>query len=186
MAPVLLRDPESGAGCELELGRGLAYAIEARTAAVAEALLEQLLGQTDAEVADAVGGTISSINVLENIGLPAVYHGRASVAALEREALAIFADCGMGQEAVETMLRKRPAELAPLEKRLTGFVRGLLMRPGVLVFHRFLEGLTRGEMARAVALDRVYRARQPQGTAVHLLLRDMPVTEPACDRRLAL
>jgi hypothetical protein len=63
-----------------------------------------------------------------------------------------------------------------------GFVRSLLLSPDVLVYHRFLEGLTRGEMERAAALNEVYRTREPSGTAVYLQLRDMPVLEPACDR----
>jgi ABC-type transporter Mla maintaining outer membrane lipid asymmetry ATPase subunit MlaF len=136
-------------------------------------------------VADSVGGTVSSINVLENIGLPAIYHRVAPLVTLERETLDVLAACGLDGEHAEALCRKRPAELSPFDKRLVGFVRGLLMHPDLLVYHRFLEGLTRKEMERAAALNDVYLARQPGGTAVYLQLSDMPVREPGCDRSIA-
>jgi hypothetical protein len=41
-------------------------------------------------------------------------------------------------------------------------------------------------MKRAAALNAVYRARLPAGTALYLSLSDMPVHEPACDRSFSL
>jgi ABC-type transporter Mla maintaining outer membrane lipid asymmetry ATPase subunit MlaF len=172
--------------CEIELGRGLTYALEAASPQVLDALLEQLLIHPGTQVADSVGGTVSSINVLENIGLPAIYHRIAPLATLEREALDVLAACGLDAERAEALCRKRPAELGPFDKRLVGFVRGLLMHPDLIVYHRFLEGLTRSEMDRAVALNGVYRARQPEGTAVYLQLSDMPVLDPGCDRSIVI
>jgi ABC-type transporter Mla maintaining outer membrane lipid asymmetry ATPase subunit MlaF len=183
---IRLHNPASGRSCEVELGRGLTYLIEADTAEGVDALLEQLLRYTDAQVADSVGGTISSINVLENIGLPVVYHGLASVARLEQAILDLFSACGVDEARAEALCRMRPGELGPFEKRLVGFMRGVLMHPDVLVYRRFFEGLTRGEMQRAAALNAVYRARQPAGTAIHLLLSDMPVQQPECDRRFVV
>jgi hypothetical protein len=37
-----------------------------------------------------------------------------------------------------------------------------------------------------VALNGVYRARQPEGTAVYLQLSDMPVLDPGCDRSIVI
>ena len=182
MPSLTLHNPDSGVHCEMQLGSGLVYAVESASAGGVDSLLEQLLHHPGTQVADNVGGTVSSINVLENIGLPAIYHGVASIATLEHEAYDILAACGFEQEQALALCRKRPAELNPFEKRLVGFVRCLLMSPDLLVYNRFLEGLTRGEMERAVALNAVYRARVPEGTAVYLLLNDMPVLEPACDR----
>lgn len=186
MPTISLYNPETGRHCELELERGLTYAIEARTATAVEDLLEQLLRHPGTQVADGVGGAISSINVLENIGLPVIFHCIAPPAGLEEEVLAVLADCGIEGARAETLCRKRPGELGPFETRLAGFVRGLLMRPAVLVFSRFFEGLPRAEMAAAAALRAVYRMREPAGTAVHLLLHDMPVLEPDCDRRFLM
>jgi ABC-type transporter Mla maintaining outer membrane lipid asymmetry ATPase subunit MlaF len=182
MPSLNLHNPDSGNRCEIELGRGLTYAVEAGSSEALDSLLEQLLHHPGTQVADSVGGTISSINVLENIGLPAIYHGVAPLVTLERETLDVMAACGLDQQHAEALCRKRPAELGPFDKRLVGFVRSLLMQPDLLVYNRFLEGLTRRDMERATALNEVYRARQPAGTAVYLLLSDMPVREPGCDR----
>ena len=185
MSSLSLHNPDSGIRCEIELERGLTYAIEAASPQGIDSLLEQLLHHPGTQVADSVGGTISSINVLENIALPVIYHGAAPLVTLEREALEVLTACGLDGQRAEALCRMRPAELGPFDKRLVGFVRGLLMHPDLLVYNRFLEGLTRTDMERAAALNEVYRARQPAGTAVYLLLRDMPVLEPACDRSIA-
>ncbi|HZM45403.1 MAG TPA: hypothetical protein VFC14_11270 [Burkholderiales bacterium] len=182
MMSLNLHNPDSGVRCEIELGRGLTYAVESGSPEGLDSLLEQLLHHPGTQVADSVGGTVGSINVLENIGLPAIYHRVAPLITLEREALDVLAACGLDEQRAEALCRKRPAELGPFDKRLVGFVRSLLMHPDLLVYHRFLEGLTRTDMARAVALNEVYRARRPGGTAVYLMLSDMPVLEPACDR----
>ena len=186
MPLLTLQNPESGMHCEIELGRGLVYAVEAASAQGIDFLLEQLLHHPGTQVADNVGGTVSAINVLENIGLPAIYHRVASLAVLERDAFDILAACGFDQEQAEALCRKRPAALTPFDKRLVGFVRCLLMSPDLLVYNRFLEGLTRWEMERAATLNAVYRARAPAGTALYLSLSDMPVLEPACNRRFTL
>ena len=182
MMSLNLHNPDSGVRCEIELGRGLTYAVESGSPEGLDSLLEQLLHHPGTQVADSVGGTVGSINVLENIGLPAIYHRVAPLITLEREALDVLAACGLDEQRAEALCRKRPAELGPFDKRLVGFVRSLLMHPDLLVYHRFLEGLTRTDMARAAALNEVYRARRPGGTAVYLMLSDMPVLEPACDR----
>ena len=182
MPSLSLHNPDSGARCELDLERGLAYSVEAASPQGLDSLLEQLLRHPGTQVADNVGGTVSSINVLENIGLPAIYHRVAPLVTLERETLDLLAACGLDGPQAEALCRRRPAELSPFEKRLVGFVRSLLMDPDLLVYHRFLEGLTRAEMERAAALNAVYRARRPSGTAVYLLLSDMPVLAPGCDR----
>jgi len=178
-----LRNPDSGASCAIELGRGLTYSVTARTPAGLDSLLEQLLRLPTSQVADSVGGLISNISVLENIALPAIYHGLAPSLEIERQAVDAFADCGLDEPLAQALCHRRPGELAPFEKRLAGFVRGLLARPEVLVYSRFFEGLTQAEMARAAALNSVYRARQPGGTAVYLMLSGMPDLQPACDRQ---
>jgi len=178
-----LRNPESGARCSIELGRGFNYSIEAGTRDGLDALLGQLVGIQGSQVAHGVGGMVNNINVLENIALPVIYHGVTPGAEIEREVFEAFSACGLDHAQAEALCGKRPGELDPLEKRLSGFVRSLLMRPGLLVYSRFFEGLTRAEMDRAAALNAVYRARFPDGTAVYLQLSDMPVLQPSCDRQ---
>jgi len=183
---VILRHPGSGAQCEIELGRGLSYAVTARTPADLDELLEQLLQLSGSVVADNVGGLINNINVFDNIALPALYHRVAAVAEVEKGMLDAFAACGVDGAQAVTLLRKRPGELTPFEKRFAGFVRGLLSRPALLVYSRFFEGLTRPEMTRAAGLNSVYRERHADGTAVYLMLRDMPDLQPECHQRIEL
>lgn len=181
MASIRLRSPESGVTCEIE--RGFTCLIEAPTPDSVEALLAQLLGLPGSQVAHGAGGLVNNINVLENIALPVVYHGVAPTAGIERQVFEAFVACGLDAAQVGALCGKRPGELNPFDSRLAGFVRGLLMHPDLLVYNRFFEGLTRAEMARAAALNEVYRARHPDGTAVYLSLSDMPALEPPCDRK---
>ena len=179
-----LRNPETGVRCSVELGSGLDYTIEAATADALDALLDQLLAVPGSQVVHRVGGMINNINVFENIALPVVYHAVAPASAIEGQVLETFAACGLDAAQTEALCAKRPGELDPLEARVSGFVRGLLMRPGLLIYSRFFEGLTRAQMDRAAALHAVYRARHPDGTAVYLQLSDMPVLQPRCDRHI--
>lgn len=178
-----LRNPETGVRCSIELERGFDYLIEAATPEGLDALLGQLLAVPDSQVVHGIGGMVNNINAFENIALPAVYHGRTSAADVERLVLEVFAACGLDAAQAEALCGKRPGELNPLEERLSGFVRGVLMHPPLLVYCRFFEGLTRTQMDHAAVLNAVYRGRQPDGTAVYLQLSDMPVLQPRCDRQ---
>ncbi|HEX9673778.1 MAG TPA: hypothetical protein VGA12_10120 [Burkholderiales bacterium] len=180
MPTLVLCNAESGATCEIERGCGQVYVIEASTAGGLEALLEELLEAPGTQVAHGVGGMVSNINVLENIALPAVYFGLAREEELETRVIEAFGACGVAAEHAEALCRKHPGELEPFEKRLAGFVRCLLLEPGLLVYYRFLEGLTGTEMERAVALDASYRARHPTGTSVYLMLSDVPARQVQC------
>ena len=182
MASLSLRNPESGAGCDVELGQGATVSIEAATSAGLEALLDQVLRLPQSQVAHGVGGMVSNINVLENIALPAIYHGLARSREFDARILEGFAACGLDGEEAEALCRQRPGELGPFDKRLAGFVRCLLMRPDVLVYSRFFEGLTVPETKRAMALDEVYHRRHPQGTSIYLILSGLPEQQPACSR----
>jgi ABC-type transporter Mla maintaining outer membrane lipid asymmetry ATPase subunit MlaF len=182
MASLSLRNPESGAACDIELGRGATVAVEAGTPGQLEALLEQILEVPQSQVAHGVGGMVSNINVLENIALPTIYHGLARSREFDAKVLEGFAACGLDGERTEALCRQRPGHLGPFDKRLAGFVRCLLMRPDVLVYSRFFEGLTVAEAGRAMALDAVYHRRHPQGTSIYLFLSNMPEQLPRCDR----
>jgi len=183
MPSFTLRNPESGATCEIERGGGLVYAIEAASPGGLEALLDQLLEVPESQVAHGVGGMVSNINVLENIALPAVYHGHARSREFDPRVVEAFAACGLDSARAEDLCRKHPGELSPFEKRLAGFVRSLLMQPEVLVYSRFLEGLTATEMEQAIALDAVFRGRNPAGTSVYLMLSGYPALQFQCHRR---
>lgn len=183
MSSIALRNPESGTSCEIEGGRGFVYAIEAATPDGVEALLDQLLEVPGSQVAHGVGGMISNINVLENIALPAIYHKRARSREFDTRVIEAFAACGLPGAEAEALCRRHPGELSAFEKHLVGFVRCLLMEPDVLVYNRFLEGLTGAGMERAVALDAVYRGRHPAGTSVYLMLSDLPALQFQCHRR---
>ena len=184
MPTLALRNPESGASCEIERGRGFVYVIEAATPGGIEALLDELLEVPGAQVAHGVGGMVSNINVLENIALPALYFGLARSREFDVRIIEAFRACGVDDARAEALCRMHPGELGPFEKRLAGFVRCLLMQPDPLVYCRFLDGLTGREMEQAVALDAAYRARNPAGTSVYLMLSDLPSLQVTCHRRV--
>ena len=186
VSSVTLSISNPDARCDVELDRGLNYSVTARTPARVESLLEQLLQQPGAQVADSVGGLISSITVLENIALPGIYHGYLQLAHVDQRVMDAFAGCGLSGRETEALCRKRPGQIDPFEKRLAGFVRSLLAGPQLIVYSRFFEGLTRAEMARASALNAVYRERNPSGTAVYLMLGDMPGLQPDCQHQVEM
>lgn len=183
MSTFTLSNSHSGARCDIELGRGLSYLVSVRSHRELDALTEQLLDLPAARVADNVGGLINNITILENIVLPVLYHHLAPVTELERMVVEAFADCGVDGTAADAICSKRPGEASAFEKRLAGFVRCLVFRVEVLVYHRFLEGLTHMEMRSAAALNEVFRARCPDGTAIYLMLNDMPDLQPQCHAR---
>src|SRR3970282_789000 len=183
MPALVLRYRESGASCEIERGRGLVHVIEAASPRGLAALLDDLLEAPGTQVVHGVGGMVSNINVLENIALPALYFGLARSREFDARVIAAFGACGIDDAQAEALCRMHPAELGPFEKRLAGFVRSLLMRPEVLVYNRFLEGLTGAEMERAIALDAVYRTHHAAGTSLYLMLGDLPARQVECYRR---
>lgn len=186
MSTFSLCSADSGACCDIELGRGLSYLISVRSLREIDALTGQLLGLPAARMADNVGGLINNITILENIALPVLYHRMAPVAEVERLIVGAFADCGVDGEAADVICRKRPGEASAFEKRLAGFVRCLVSHAEILVYSRFLEGLTRTEMGRAASLNEVFRARCPDGTAIYLMLNDMPDLQPQTHGRYEL
>jgi ABC-type transporter Mla maintaining outer membrane lipid asymmetry ATPase subunit MlaF len=183
MPTLILRNSESGASCEIERGRGFVYVVEAATPGGLEALLDDLLEVPGTEVAHGVGGMVSNINILENIALPALYFGLARSREFDARVIQAFGACGVDSAHAEALCRMHPGALGAFEKRLAGFVRSLLMRPDILVYNRFLEGLTGAEMERAFALDAVYREHNPGGTSVYLMLGDLPTRQVQCHRR---
>jgi len=183
MPALVLRNPESGASCEIERGRGLVHVIEAASPRGLAALLDDLLEAPGTQVVHGVGGMVSNINVLENIALPAIYFGLARSREFDSRVIEAFSACGVGGAQAEAVCRMYPGELNPFQKRLAGFVRALLMEPDILVYYRFLEGLTGIEMEQGIALDAVYRERYPQGTSIYLMLSDLPTLQIECHRR---
>src|SRR3970040_1367449 len=139
-----------------------------------EALLDDLLEVPGTQVAHGVGGMVSNINVLENIALPALYFGLARSREFDVRIIEAFGACGVDSAQAEALCRMHPGELGPFEKRLAGFVRSLLMRPDILVYNRFLEGLTGAEMERAIALDAAFRTHHAAGTRTSLMLGARP------------
>ena len=182
MPTLILRNPESGASCEIERGSGFVYVIEATAPGGLEALLDDLLEAPGTQVAHGVGGMVSNINVLENIALPAIYFGLARSREFDSRVVEALGACGVGEAEAESLCRMYPGELNPFQKRLAGFVRALLMQPEVLVYNRFLEGLTRVEMEQAIALDGIYRGRYARGTSVYLMVSGFPSLQIQCHR----
>jgi hypothetical protein len=173
--------------CDVQLGCGRTYAVTVPDADVLEAEIDRLLAMPGSEVCTHDGGLVCNVSVVENIALPAVYHGRGLDSfGLERDIAEAFSACGLNAEAAHALYYRRPGELTPFEQRLAGFIRALVMRPEVIVYARFLEGLTHEAMERAAGLNQVFFDRSPRGTAIYLDVRGMLAHEVPCDHKMEL
>ena len=110
-------------------------------------------------------GLMTNLNAWENISLPAAYHGHPPlerVAALAYEVLGAF-----GADA-EQFFARLPEELGVLERKVAGFVRGLVVQPELMIFDALEDGLSQAECRQAARFEAEYRSRAPQGTLVYV------------------
>ena len=106
-------------------------------------------------------GLITSLNVWENLSLPAAYHGAPPlerVAATAEEVLARF-----GVEA-RPFLARLPDELGALERKLAVFIRLLVSGPALALVDALQAGLSRSERAAVPIFEEQLRARLPGAT----------------------
>ena len=116
-------------------------------------------------------GLMANLNAWENISLPAAYHGRPAleqVAELAREVLTAF-----GLDPAPFFARV-PEELGVLERKVAGFIRGLVAAPQLMIFDALEDGLSYAECRHAARFEDEYRARAPQGTLVYVDTGDRP------------
>ena len=145
---------------------GMTYRIVARDASTCSRLVQQTLCNPHAELLPHSGGLLSNLSVLENVVLPAVYHGRVATTQLAERVYDEFAACGLARSEAERFCTKAVSELSEFERRLAALVRSLIMRPAVLVMERIFEGLTIRDMEQVRRFGEYYRCGVADGTLI--------------------
>jgi len=165
-------------------GSGKICCIDARSEAACARLAREALECSAVEVVPRAGGLISNLSVLENILLPAIYHGHVTGAQLAGLVYRAFEHCGFSQDEVDALCARSVADLDGYERRLVALVRSLLMHPPILLLERVFEGLTAVDVERVARFGEYYRRAVAGGTLVYVNLAGMPRPELAADVRV--
>ncbi len=110
------------------------------------------------------GGLISNLKVWENLVLPACWTSRTGPSPFEAEARALFDELGLDA----ALAGRLPGRLTGFERKAVAFIRGLLMRPDVMVFDSLLEHLSETERQRAARFGDLFRARCMRGAILRV------------------
>ena len=146
---------------------GKTYRIVARSASDCDAVIDDALRSPCVEIVPAFGGLLNGLSVLENILLPAIYHGRIPAVDIASGVYRVFASCEVDQVQADSLCARSVANLSALERRLVALVRSVLMQPTLLLFERLFEGLTAPDMERAARFGAHYRSVVRDGTVVY-------------------
>ena len=178
---ILLRCGHDESPLRIVPASGATYRIIAADAAACSRLVQEILRSPHAELLPRSGGLLSKLSVLENVVLPAAYHGRIASKQLAERVYYEFDVCGLARPEAEAFCARAAPELNQFERRLAALVRCLIMRPAVLVMERLFEGLTTHDMARVARFGEYYRRSVPTGTAIVLDLAGMRCPEIVSD-----
>jgi ABC-type transporter Mla maintaining outer membrane lipid asymmetry ATPase subunit MlaF len=110
-------------------------------------------------------GLVTSLNVWENVSLPAAYHGAPAVSHVARLAREVLESLGLE---ARPFLARLPEELAPLERKTAAFIRLLAMAPELAIVDALEEGLSRAERLQAARFEAEFRARLPRATLLYV------------------
>jgi ABC-type lipoprotein export system ATPase subunit len=143
----------------IRLGPGSSCQLIAASAERKREVVESLLGQVKSCVVGADGGLISNLSVAENIALPAEFHSVGSDA--DRESRLRELSGRFGADGAVLRNHAQPAQLSPLQKRLAGFLRAMLMEPELMVFDSLLDGVGRANAAKLRELARIFHLYFP-------------------------
>lgn len=179
--PIDLCDGNGASLLTVAPGTGATYRLILRDAASCERLIAEMLLDSNTQLVPRSGGLVSNVSVLENVVLPAVYHGRVARTQLAELVYREFDDCGVTRDAAEALCAKEVADLTLFERRLAALVRALMMRPSLLVMERSFEGLATAAMQEVARFPEHYRRSMPNGTVVILDLAGMMCPEIATD-----
>lgn len=113
----------------------------------------------------ASGGLISNLKAWENVTLPLWYHGkRHQVSETEEAVAAWLGELGVAQAEWERFMASPAARLSPIERKLAGLLRGLLLEPTLLVLDASLFDEVDSEWVQTwiAALEKFARAAEPR------------------------
>ena len=146
---------------------GKTYRIVARSASGCDAVVDDALRNPGVEIVPAFGGLLNGLSVLENILLPAIYHGRIPALDTAGRVYRVFASCEVDQAQADSLCARSVYNLSALERRLVALVRSVLLQPALLLFERLFEGLTAQDMERAARFSAHYRSVVRDGTVIY-------------------
>jgi len=163
---------------------GRTWHILAVNAAACTRLVHEALRSSAVERVPGSGGLLSATSVLENIVLPAVYHGRIAGPRLAAAVYEVFAACAMDREQADALCERPVSDLDSFEQRLICLLRALLMQPGVLLCERIFEGLSPSDMERVAQFSAYYRRVVAKGSVVFLDITGMARPGTVADVRV--
>lgn len=98
------------------------------------------------------GGSISNLNVWENITLPACYHTGKKPEELEESIINLYKQMGGEPSYLLKNRGKFFGQLPVYERKLLGIIRAMLMEPELIIYDSLLEGLNPESLARITQL----------------------------------
>jgi ABC-type lipoprotein export system ATPase subunit len=165
----------------ISLSPGSSFQLIAASAESKEALLDSLLGQVRTCVVSGDGGLISNLSVAENIALPAEFHRVGSAADRASRLRELTGRFGEDGAAIRTLEHAHPARLSPLQRRLAGFLRAMLMEPKLMVFDSLLEGISRANAAKLREFKRIFHLYFPFRHVAFVNFADEPLLQGLID-----
>ncbi len=81
----------------------------------------------------AQGGLISNLKTWENVTLPLWYHGKRSPARVEERLRQLLLALALDSQDWEHFMASPSGRLSPVQRKLAGLLRGLLLSPALLV-----------------------------------------------------
>ena len=140
-------------------------------------VLESLLAQVKSAIVGADGGLISNLSVSENIALPAQYHNVGSDADRASRMTELTQHFGEDGAALRAFDHAQPVWLSPLQTRLAGFLRAMLMEPELMVFDSLMEGISRANAAKLRDLKRIFHLYFPFRHVMFVNFADDPLLQ---------
>jgi ABC-type lipoprotein export system ATPase subunit len=165
-----------GGSCELIVG----------SPAHKRAVLDSLLSQIKGCIVEPDGGLISNLAVIENIALPAEFHGVGSAADRDSRLSDLTRHFGKDGALLRALDFARPADLSAWQKRLASFLRAMLMEPELIVFDSLFGGIGRADASKVREFRRIFHLHFPFRQAVYVAYAEEPMLQGLVDQTIHL
>ncbi len=175
-----------GACTGLDLSPGNCCQIVVGSPAHKQAVLDSLLSQVKACIVEPDGGLISNLAVIENIALPAEFHGVGSAADRDSRLSELTRHFGRDGALLRALDFARPADLSPWQKRLAGFLRAMLMEPQLIVFDSLFGDISRADASKVREFRRIFHLHFPFRQAVFVSHAEEPLLQGLVDQTVDL
>jgi ABC-type lipoprotein export system ATPase subunit len=185
LEPIVLHCADGDPPLRIVPASSQTYYVSARSVEACNRLVHEALRHPEMQLVSRSGGLLSNLSVLENMVLPAVYHGRVARPELANRIYQTFDACGLDRQQADALCERSAGEVEGFERLLVALLRALLMRPAVLVLERVFEGLTAEDMKRVAQFPRHYRRVVAAGAVVFIDRAGMACPDIDADVRAA-